>query len=81
MFIVGVAHCDSKVPLREFYVPWKRYYKACVLEKYPFVARTCGITFIQIFSIFFPFILSLENSGEIRNLCMGQISLISVELC
>jgi hypothetical protein len=28
MFLVGVAHYVTKVPLREFDVPCKRYYKA-----------------------------------------------------
>jgi hypothetical protein len=60
MFIVGVAHCVTKIPLRDFDVPWKRYYKAYEIEKYPFVALTCGITSIQNFSNFFPFILFLE---------------------
>jgi hypothetical protein len=60
LFIVGVAHCVRKVPLRDFYVPLKRYYKAYQIEKYPFVALTCGITSIQNFSNIFPFILFLE---------------------
>jgi hypothetical protein len=62
MFIVGVAHCVTKVPLRDFDFPWKRYYKAHEIEKYPFLAHTCGITSIQNFGNFFPFILFLENS-------------------
>jgi hypothetical protein len=57
MLIVGVAHCVTKVPLREFDVSWKRYYKAYETEKYPFVALTCGITFIQNFSNFFQFLV------------------------
>jgi hypothetical protein len=33
MFIVGVAHCVTLVTLREFDVPWKRYYKVYEIEK------------------------------------------------
>jgi hypothetical protein len=62
MFIMGVAHWVTKVPLRDIDVPWKRYYKAYETEKYPFVALTCGITSIQNFSNFFPLILFLGNS-------------------
>jgi hypothetical protein len=62
MFIVGVAYCVTKVPLCDFDVPWRRYYKAYETEKYPFVALTCGITSIPNFSNFFPFLLFLENS-------------------
>jgi hypothetical protein len=58
--MVGVAHCVTNVPLRDFDVPWKRYYKAYEIEKYPFFALTCGITSIQNFSNFFPFILLFE---------------------
>jgi hypothetical protein len=61
IFIVGVAHCVTKVPLRDIDVPCKRYYKAYEIEKYPFVALTCGITSIQSVSNLFPFILFLEN--------------------
>jgi hypothetical protein len=50
------------VPLPDFDDPSERYYKAYEVEKYPFVALTCGITSIHNFSIFFPFILFLENS-------------------
>jgi hypothetical protein len=63
LFIIGVAHGVTKVPLRQIDVPWKRYYKAYEIEKIPFVALTCGITSIQNFSNFFPFILFLENSN------------------
>jgi hypothetical protein len=62
MFIVGVANGATKVPLRDFAVPWKRYYKAYETEKYPFVALKCGITSVQNFSNFFPLLLFLENS-------------------
>jgi hypothetical protein len=62
MFIVGVAYCAIKVPLRDFDVRWKRYYKAYEIEKYPFVALSCGITSIQNFSNFFSLILFLEYS-------------------
>jgi hypothetical protein len=62
MFIEGVAHCVTKVPFREFDVPWKRYYKVYEIEKCPFVALTCGTTFMQNFCNFFPFIPLLENS-------------------
>jgi hypothetical protein len=62
MFILGVAHCVTKVSLRDFDVPWKRYYKAYEIEKYRFVALTFGITSIQNFSNFFPFMLFLEIS-------------------
>jgi hypothetical protein len=55
MFIVGVAHCVNKVPLRKFDDSWKLYYKAYETEKYPFVALTCGITSIQNDNNFFPF--------------------------
>jgi hypothetical protein len=43
MFIVGVAHYVTKVPLQDFDVPWKRYYKAYEIEKFPFAALTSGI--------------------------------------
>jgi hypothetical protein len=62
MFSLSVTHYVTKVPLREFDVPWKRYYEAYEIDKYPFVALTCGITSIQNFSNFFPFILFVENS-------------------
>jgi hypothetical protein len=62
MFIVGLAHGVTNVPLRDFDVHLKRYYKSYETENFPFVALTCGITSIQNFSNFFPFILILENS-------------------
>jgi hypothetical protein len=62
MFIVGVAHCVTKVKVRESDVPWKRYYKAYEVDNYPFVIIACGIKSIQNFSNFFPFILFLENT-------------------
>jgi hypothetical protein len=61
MFIVGVAHFVTNVPLRDFDVPWKRYYKVYEIEKYPFVALTCDTTSIQNFSNFFHFIHFSEN--------------------
>jgi hypothetical protein len=61
MFIVGVAHGVTKVPLRDIDVTWKRYYKAYKAEKYPFVALTSGIRSIENFSNFFPLMLFLEN--------------------
>jgi hypothetical protein len=60
MFIVGVAHWVTNLPLRDFDVPWIRYYKSYEIEKYPFVVLTCFITSIQNLSTFFPFILFLE---------------------
>jgi hypothetical protein len=62
IFIEGMAHCVNKIPLRDFDVPWRRYYKAYETEKYSFVALTFGITSIPNFSNLFPFILFLENS-------------------
>jgi hypothetical protein len=62
MFSLGVAHCVTKVPLRDFDVPWKRYYKAYEIEKFLFLAITCGITSTQNFRNFFPFLFFLENS-------------------
>jgi hypothetical protein len=59
---MGVAHFITKVPLREFDVPWKRYYTAYEINNYSFVAVTCGITSIQNFSNFSPFIPLIDNS-------------------
>jgi hypothetical protein len=71
MFIVGVAHYVTKVPLRDFNVPWKRNYKAYEIEKYPFLALTCGISSIQNLSNFFPFKLFLENSRSTTSFVYG----------
>jgi hypothetical protein len=62
IFTVGVALYVTKVPLRDFDVHWKQYYKAYEIEKYPFVVLTCGITSIQYFCNVFPLIFFLENS-------------------
>jgi hypothetical protein len=67
-----VAHCVNKGPLRDFDVPWKRYYKAYEIEKYPFGAITCGIKFIQNFSNFFPVILFVENSKLSTSFVYGE---------
>jgi hypothetical protein len=80
MFIAGVAHWVTKVPLRELDVLWKRYYKAYEIGKYPFVALICGITSIQNFSNLFLFILFVENSRLCTSFVYGQMRFISVEL-
>jgi hypothetical protein len=59
------------VTLREFDVPWKRYYNAYEIEEHSFVTLTCGITSIQNFSNFSPFILFLENSRLSTSFVLG----------
>jgi hypothetical protein len=50
MFVVGVAHCVTKMSPREFNIPLLRYCKIYEIKEYVFDELSSGITSIQYFS-------------------------------
>jgi hypothetical protein len=79
-FVVGVAHCVTRMPPLEFDVRLGRNDKVYEIKKYVFVERTCGRTSVQSFSNFLPSIPFFEIWSEGRPLRMGHVSLILVKL-